>query len=144
LRRFGLIASFLIALVTLLSPTLAFAKPGGEAALVLPDLGSVTVLGMSGSTLLSYGLLVAALGIAFGVMTLNQIKNLPTHQSMADVSQIIWETCKTYLFQQGKFIAQLGVLVGAVIVIYYGFLQSLGLARVLIILTFSVIVILGS
>jgi K(+)-stimulated pyrophosphate-energized sodium pump len=146
LRRFGSIASFLLALVTILLPSLALAKPhgGGEAALVLPDLGSVTVLGMSGSALLTWGLLVAALGIVFGVFTLNQIKNLPVHKSMSDVSQIIWETCKTYLFQQGRFIAQLGVLVGAVIVIYYGFLQELGLERVAIILIFSVIGILGS
>jgi K(+)-stimulated pyrophosphate-energized sodium pump len=145
LRRFGSIASILFALVILLLPALAFAKPhGGEASLVLPDLGSVTVLGMSGKALLSYGLLVAALGVVFGVMTLNQIKNLPVHKAMSDVSQIIWETCKTYLFQQGKFIMQLGVLVGSVIVIYYGFLQDLGLERVLIILVFSVIGILGS
>jgi K(+)-stimulated pyrophosphate-energized sodium pump len=146
LRRFGSIAySLLVALLTLLVPALASAKPhGGEASLVLPDLGSVQVLGMSGSALLSYGLIIAALGVVFGVMTLNQIKNLPVHQSMSDVSQIIWETCKTYLFQQGKFIMQLGVLVGSVIVIYYGFLQDLGLERVIIILVFSVIGILGS
>jgi K(+)-stimulated pyrophosphate-energized sodium pump len=146
LRRFGSKAfPLLVALLTLLAPALASAKPhGGEASLVLPDLGSVQVLGMSGSALLSYGLIVAALGVVFGVMTLNQIKNLPVHKSMSDVSQIIWETCKTYLFQQGKFIMQLGVLVGSVIVIYYGFLQDLGLERVLIILVFSVIGILGS
>jgi K(+)-stimulated pyrophosphate-energized sodium pump len=146
LRRFGSIAyPLLVALLTLLTPALASAKPhGGEASLVLPDLESVQVLGMSGWALLAYGLIVSALGIVFGVMTLNQIKNLPVHKAMSDVSQIIWETCKTYLFQQGKFIAQLGALVGAVIVIYYGFLQDLGLERVVIILIFSVIGILGS
>ena len=145
--------SILAALGALLLPSLAHADTsppgekvhhGGEASLVLPPLDSVTVLGMSGHDLLMFGLLVAAAGIVFGVVTLNQVKNLPTHKSMSDVSDIIWETCKTYLIQQGKFIAQLGVLIGAIIAIYYGFLQKLGLDRVAIILAFSVIGILGS
>jgi len=147
LRRLGpSVWSSLFALATLLLSTLASAKPhgGGEANLVLPDLDSVTVLGMGGRELLMYGLIVAALGIGFGVLTLNQVKNLPTHSSMAEVSAIIWETCKTYLFQQGKFIAQLGVLVGAVIVVYFGVLQEMGALKVGIILLFSVIGILGS
>jgi K(+)-stimulated pyrophosphate-energized sodium pump len=130
-------------------PSLAFAEEGkkhhgGEANLVLPPLDSVEVLGMTGHDLLMIGLLVAAAGIAFGVLTLNQVKNLPAHKSMTDVSAIIWETCKTYLIQQGKFIAQLGVLVGAIIAIYFGFLQKMGLDRVAIILAFSAIGILGS
>jgi K(+)-stimulated pyrophosphate-energized sodium pump len=152
LRPVGALASsILVTLAALFAPSLAFAdsegaKPhhGGEAALKLPPLDSVEVLGMSGHDLLMIGLLVAAAGIAFGLFTLNQVKNLPTHKSMADVSDIIWETCKTYLFQQGKFIAQLGVLIGAIIAIYYGFLQELGATRVMIILAFSVIGILGS
>jgi K(+)-stimulated pyrophosphate-energized sodium pump len=152
LRPFGSLASsILVTLGALFAPSLAFAdsegaKPhhGGEAALKLPPLDSVEVLGMSGHDLLMLGLLVAAAGIAFGLFTLNQVKNLPTHKSMSDVSDIIWETCKTYLFQQGKFIAQLGVLIGAIIAIYYGFLQQLGWTKVAIILAFSVIGILGS
>src|SRR5688572_27833495 len=99
---------------------------------------------MTGHDLLMFGLLVAAAGILFGVFTLNQVKNLPTHKSMSDVSEIIWETCKTYLFQQGRFIAQLGVLIGTIIAIYYGVLQDLGWGKVAIILAFSVIGILGS
>ncbi|HYQ16099.1 MAG TPA: sodium-translocating pyrophosphatase [Polyangiaceae bacterium] len=130
-----------------LSPQVArAAEPhhGGEANLILPDLSSVQVLGTDGRSLLMVGLLVSALGILFGVVALNQIKNLPNHKSMADVSQIIWETCKTYLFQQGKFILMLEVLIGSIIVLYFGFLQELGVGRVLMILAFSLIGIAGS
>jgi K(+)-stimulated pyrophosphate-energized sodium pump len=146
LRRIGpFLPSVLVTLLLICFPSLALAEPhGGEASLVLPDLGSVTVLGMPGSTLLMFGLLVAAGGVAFGIFTLNQVKNLPTHKSMSDVSQIIWETCKTYLFQQGRFLMMLEVLVGAIILIYFGFLQQMGALKVLVILAFSVIGILGS
>jgi K(+)-stimulated pyrophosphate-energized sodium pump len=115
-----------------------------EVDLVLPDLGSVTVLGMSGSALLSLGLLVAAAGVAFGLIVLNQVKNLPTHPSMAEVSAIIWETCKTYLITQGKFILMLQVLVGAIIAFYFGVLREMGLLKVLVILSFSLVGIAGS
>jgi K(+)-stimulated pyrophosphate-energized sodium pump len=152
LRPVGSIAaSVLVTLGALLSSSFAHADEGatthhagGEAALKLPPLDSVEVLGMTGHDLLMFGLLVAAAGIVFGVFTLNQVKNMPTHKSMAEVSDIIWETCKTYLFQQGKFILQLGVLVGAIIAVYFGFLQKLGALRVAIILAFSAIGILGS
>jgi K(+)-stimulated pyrophosphate-energized sodium pump len=115
-----------------------------EVDLVLPDLGSVTVLGMSGSALLSLGLLVAAAGVAFGLIVLNQVKNLPTHPSMAEVSAIIWETCKTYLITQGKFILMLQVLVGAIIAFYFGVLRDMGVLKVLVILSFSLVGIAGS
>jgi len=146
LRRIGpYLPSVLAALLVVCFPTLALAEPkSGEASLVLPDLSSVTVLGMSGRNLLMLGLIVAAAGIAFGLFTLNQVKNLPTHQSMGEVSQIIWETCKTYLFQQGRFLMMLEVLVGAIILVYFGFLQQMGVGRVIIILLFSIIGILGS
>jgi K(+)-stimulated pyrophosphate-energized sodium pump len=128
-------------------PSLAFADEphhGGEASLILPDLGSVQVLGMSGRSLLLLGLLVALAGLAFGVVALIQVKNLPTHRSMAEVSDIIWETCKTYLITQGKFILMLEALIGTVIVLYFGVLQQFSIDRVLIILAFSLIGILGS
>jgi len=117
---------------------------GGEASLILPDLGSVEVLGTTGRSLLMFGLLVSALGVGFGLLTLRQVKNLPTHKSMAEVSDIIWETCKTYLITQGKFILLLEALISAIIVLYFGFLQGLGAARVMMILAFSLIGILGS
>ncbi|HEV8550439.1 MAG TPA: sodium/proton-translocating pyrophosphatase, partial [Polyangiaceae bacterium] len=146
MRRIGpYLPSVLATLLVLCFPSLAHAQPkGGEAALVLPDLGSVTVLGMSGSSLLMYGIGVAALGVVFGLVTLNQVKNLPVHKSMSDVSQIIWETCKTYLFQQGRFLMMLELLVGTIIIIYFGFLQHMSAGRVLIVLAFSIIGILGS
>ena len=111
---------------------------------MLPDLGSVDVLGMSGSSLLMIGMLVAALGLVFGVVTLFQVKNLPTHKSMAEVSQIIWETCKTYLITQGKFILLLELLIGAIIVLYFGVLQQMPAVKVLMILAFSLIGVAGS
>lgn len=150
-RRSGLsVASFLpvlVACLTALAPRAALAAEphhGGEANLILPDLSTMRVLGTDGHTLLMAGLVVSALGVIFGLVTLNQIKNLPTHRSMAEVSQIIWETCKTYLFQQGKFILMLEVLIGAIIILYFGVLQELGAGRVLMILAFSLIGIAGS
>src|SRR5204862_76916 len=78
---------------------------GGEASLVVPDLSSVTFLGgIDGHTLLLSGIVVAALGLLFGLMTFNQLKNAPVHKSMLEVSELIYETCKTYLITQGKFI----------------------------------------
>jgi len=99
---------------------------------------------MPGSSLLELGMVIAALGLVFGVITLFQVKNLPTHKSMAEVSQIIWETCKTYLITQGKFIMMLEVLIGAIIVLYFGVLQHMPPIKVATVLAFSVIGILGS
>jgi K(+)-stimulated pyrophosphate-energized sodium pump len=77
---------------------------GGEVNLVLPDLAQVDVGGYNGRTLLMGGMVVAALGIAFGLVILMQLKNLPVHRSMREVSELIYETCKTYLITQGKFL----------------------------------------
>src|SRR5688572_23252189 len=99
---------------------------------------------MSGHSLLLIGLFVAVLGAAFGVFTLYQVKNLPVHRSMAEISQLIWETCKTYLITQGKFLLLLEALIGAIIVLYFGVLQQFSVEKVLIILAFSMIGILGS
>jgi K(+)-stimulated pyrophosphate-energized sodium pump len=150
-RRSGLsVASFLsvlVACLAALTPKVALAaepRHGGEANLILPDLSTVQVLGTDGRSLLMVGLLVCALGVLFGVVALKQIKALPTHRSMAEVSQIIWETCKTYLWQQGKFILMLEVLIGSIIVLYFGVLQEQSVGRVLMILAFSLIGIAGS
>jgi K(+)-stimulated pyrophosphate-energized sodium pump len=117
---------------------------GGEANLVLPDLSSTQVGGYDGRTLLIGGLVVAAIGLIFGLVILNQLRNLPVHRSMREISELIYETCKTYLVTQGRFIAILGIFIAAVIVLYFGFLSGLETSRVLIILLFSVIGILGS
>jgi K(+)-stimulated pyrophosphate-energized sodium pump len=117
---------------------------GGEVNLVLPDLAQVDVGGYNGRTLLMGGMVVAALGIAFGLIILTQLKNLPVHRSMREVSELIYETCKTYLITQGKFLALLEAFIAIVIVLYFGLLSGLGAERVVIILLFSVIGILGS
>ena len=86
------------------------AHAGGEANLVLPDLSTVDFRGINGRTLLMGGLVVCALGLLFGLMTFTQLKNLPVHASMLEVSELIYETCKTYLITQGKFILLLEVV----------------------------------
>jgi K(+)-stimulated pyrophosphate-energized sodium pump len=119
-------------------------RPGGEVNLVLPDLSSVPVGGYDGRTLLMVGIVVSILGILFGLAILNQIKNLPVHRSMREVSELIYETCKTYLLTQGKFLSILYIFIAAVIVLYFGWLLALGVTRVAIILLFGVVGILGS
>jgi K(+)-stimulated pyrophosphate-energized sodium pump len=137
-------------LVTLLLSGIAAAQDapkhhgGGEANLILPDLDSVQMLGMSGKNLLMLGLLVSALGMVFAWVTLTQVRNLPVHKSMSEISNIIWETCKTYLITQGKFILILEIFIGAIIVFYFGFLQHFDALKVLVILGFSLVGIAGS
>jgi K(+)-stimulated pyrophosphate-energized sodium pump len=119
-------------------------RPGGEVNLELPDLGSVDVGGYNGRTLLVGGIGVSLLGILFGLVILYQIKHMPVHRSMREISELIYETCKTYLITQGKFIALLEIFIAVVIVLYFGVLAGLEPFRVLIILLFSVVGILGS
>jgi len=120
------------------------ARRGGEANLVLPDLGTVDVGGYDGRMLLMIGLGVSALGILFGLIILNQLKNLPVHRSMREISELIYETCKTYLVTQGRFLAILEIFIAVIIVLYFGVLERMELFRVAIILLFSVVGILGS
>jgi K(+)-stimulated pyrophosphate-energized sodium pump len=118
---------------------------GGEASLVLPDLNQATFFGgIGGRTLLMVGLVVCALGLLFGLMIYTKLRNLPVHKSMLEVSELIYETCKTYLITQGKFLAILELFIACVIVLYFGFLQHLDAFRVVVILLFSVIGICGS
>jgi K(+)-stimulated pyrophosphate-energized sodium pump len=119
-------------------------RRGGEANLVLPDLDLVTVGGYEGRTLLLIGLGISALGILFGLVILYQLKNLPVHRSMREISELIYETCKTYLITQGRFLAILEIFIAVIIVLYFGILEGMGIGRVAIILVFSVIGILGS
>ncbi|HZR23479.1 MAG TPA: sodium-translocating pyrophosphatase [Vicinamibacterales bacterium] len=121
---------------------------GGEASLVLPDLSTVDFRGVNGRTLLMGGLIVCGLGLAFGLMTFTNLKNLPVHQSMREVSELIYETCKTYLTTQGRFILLLWVFIAIIISAYYGWLvpipgKSIGVTLP-IILIFSLIGIAGS
>jgi len=121
---------------------------GGEASLVLPDLSTVDFIGINGRTLLMGGLVVCALGLLFGLATFKQLKSLPVHASMLEVSELIYETCKTYLITQGKFILVLWVFIATIISAYYGWLNPVpgkSIAVTLpIILLFSLVGIAGS
>src|ERR1700733_10922373 len=113
------------ALLTLLAAAYASAQenPGGEAGLKLPDLSQVTFLGMDGHKLLTIGILFCVFGLIFGLAIYSHLKNLPVHRSMREVSELIYETCKTYLFTQGKFLLFLWVFIAVVIVLYFGVLS---------------------
>ena len=116
-----------------------------EAELVLPDVGQVTFRGgLDGRTLLMIGLAVCAAGAAFGMVKFFRLRNLPVHHAMRDISELIYETCKTYLVTQGKFLIVLEVLIAAVIVVYFGWLRGFDALRVAVIVGFSMIGILGS
>jgi K(+)-stimulated pyrophosphate-energized sodium pump len=117
---------------------------GGEASLKMPDLSQVPVGGFNGRTLLTLGLGVCVLGLVFGLVIYNQLKNLPVHAAMREISELIYETCKTYLIQQGRFLARLWLLIAVIIAVYFYALLHFEAFRVLIILAFSLIGILGS
>jgi K(+)-stimulated pyrophosphate-energized sodium pump len=123
---------------------LAPAARADEAKLILPDLSSVQFLGMTGRGLLMLGLVVCALGLVFGMTIFRQLKRLPVHRSMLEVSELIYETCKTYLITQGKFILLLEVFIGVIMVIYFGWLRHFEPAKVIAILVFSLLGIGGS
>jgi K(+)-stimulated pyrophosphate-energized sodium pump len=136
------------AILALLLPAFANAQeaPGGEASLVLPDLSSVNFLGMDGRSLLMIGLLFCAGGLLFGLVIYKQLKNLPVHRSMREISELIYETCKTYLITQGKFILLLWAFIAVIISMYFGWLAPVGNVAVTlpIILGFSLVGIAGS
>ncbi len=118
---------------------------GGEANMILPDLGQATFLGgISGTWLLYGGLVVSALGLAFGLRIYQKLQALPVHESMLEVSELIYTTCKTYLLKQGIFIALLWAIIASVIVFHYYSLMNLEPMKVGIIVAFSVVGILGS
>ncbi|HEY4709780.1 MAG TPA: sodium-translocating pyrophosphatase [Candidatus Acidoferrales bacterium] len=118
---------------------------GGEANLKLPDLHQVQFLwGIPGDKLLAWGLLFCVFGLAFGMTIYVRLKNLPVHRSMREISELIYETCKTYLINQGKFLFLLWIFIAAVIVLYFGVLRHYEAIKVAMILFFSVVGILGS
>ena len=118
---------------------------GGEINLVLPDLGRAEFVGgISGASLLRAGLVITALGLVFGLIIYQRLQNLPVHSSMKEISELIYETCKTYLLTQGKFLLFLELFIGAAIVLYFGFLQHLEPFKVVMILISSLFGIGGS
>jgi K(+)-stimulated pyrophosphate-energized sodium pump len=138
--------NFLAVAAAMATPVMAQShEGGGEANLVLPDLNSATFLGgITGHNLLMVGLLICALGFIFGLTIFVRLRNMPVHTSMREVSELIYETCKTYLLTQGKFLVLLECCIGAIIVFYFGYLQQFSAFKVLIILFFSVVGISGS
>jgi len=138
------------AALLMLLPALAYGQTeaGGEASLKVPDLSTVNFFGMNGHSLLSIGLLFCAGGLLFGLVIFVQLKNLPVHRTMREMSELIYETCKTYLVTQGKFILLLWVFIAVIISLYFGYLAPVpgkSIAVTLpIILAFSLIGIAGS
>src|SRR5882757_6055498 len=149
LRRRLLTLLFVMLGSALAAPAvLAQPREGGEAALKLPDLSSVTFLGIDGHTLLLVGLVFCFLGLMFGLAIYIQLKNLPVHRSMKEISELIYETCKTYLVTQGKFIMLLWIFIAIIVVAYFGILRPVPghpvALTVPMILFFSLVGIAGS
>jgi K(+)-stimulated pyrophosphate-energized sodium pump len=147
--------------VALFTPALLFAqeaaqRPAGEANLVIPDLSSVEFLGLPGRTLLMTGLVVCAFGLLFGLVIYGQLKRLAVHDAMREISELIYETCKTYLITQGKFLLVLWLFIGAIVSLYFGKLAAtvdpvtgalthgFPLTKLLVILLFSLVGMAGS
>ena len=122
----------------------AVSEAGGEAGLRVPDLGVVRFGDVSGSALLIAGLVVCVLGLVFGLVIYGQLRRLPVHESMQEISELIYETCKTYLVTQGKLLLVLEAFIGIVIVIYFGLLLHFDAVKVVVILAFSLVGIAGS
>src|SRR5687767_10988189 len=137
-------------LALLMSPALLAAqpgqpehRPGGEVNIQLPNLNQGDFLGMTGHQILLSGLVVCVLGLMFGAWTYAGVKRLPVHRSMADISELIYETCKAYLIQQGKFLLILELFIGTIIVAYFA-LIGFPAYKIVIVLLFSLIGIGGS
>ncbi|MDH3496561.1 MAG: sodium/proton-translocating pyrophosphatase, partial [Gemmatimonadota bacterium] len=117
--------------------------PGGEVNLVLPSLAQGQFLGFTGHQLLLSGLFVCALGLLFGLLTYRQVKKLPVHRSMLEVSELIYTTCKAYLIQQGKLLLVLELFIGTIIVAYF-LMIGFAVHKIGIIVLFSLIGMAGS
>jgi K(+)-stimulated pyrophosphate-energized sodium pump len=141
-----------VAALVIISVAAVLAQPasesGGEASLKLPDLSSVQFQGIDGHKLLLIGIVFCIFGLLFGLTIYTRLKNLPVHRAMREISELIYETCKTYLVTQGKFLLFLWIFIAVVIVLYFGVLAPVPdkpIAVTLpIILAFSLIGIGGS
>src|SRR5271167_649352 len=146
-RRAAAVAAFVA-----LAASAAVAQPasevGGEAGLKLPDLSSVSFLGIDGHRLLMIGIVFCIAGLGFGLAIYMRLKNLPVHRAMLEISELIYETCKTYLITQGKFLLLLWVFIAVVIILYFGVLSPVAGKPVMTtlptILAFSLIGMAGS
>src|SRR5271167_63392 len=150
--RFARTRAAAVAAVVALGTSAALAQPApeasGEAGLKLPDLSSVSFLGIDGHKLLMVGILFCIAGLGFGLAIYMRLKSLPVHRAMLEISELIYETCKTYLVTQGKFLLLLWVFIAVVIILYFGVLSPVPGKPVTttlpIILAFSLVGIAGS
>jgi len=142
----GISKKFAVAAITVLlgGGLLPAQEVGGEANLKLPDLSQVSFLGINGHQLLLYGIVICVFGLLFGLTIFTRLKNMPVHRSMREISELIYETCKTYLITQGKFLLLLEIFIAAVIILYFGVLLKFEAMRVAIIILFSLVGIAGS
>ena len=142
----GISKKFAAATITVLlgGGLLPAQEVGGEANLKLPDLSQVSFLGINGHQLLLYGIVICVFGLLFGLTIFTRLKNMPVHSSMREISELIYETCKTYLITQGKFLLLLEIFIAAVIILYFGVLLKFEAMRVAIIILFSLVGIAGS
>jgi len=138
-KPFKLALMAALAIVASAAPTFA-----SEAELILPDLASVSFFGMTGWNLLFLGLFVCAAGALFGMVFFKQLRDMPVHKSMLEVSELIYETCKTYLQTQGRFIMVLWSFIAVIMVVYFWWLRHFSVDRVLLIIFFSLVGIAGS
>src|SRR5690349_2798078 len=122
----------------------AAARPHSEAQLTLPNFKQVHMMGTTGWNILAIGLAVSAIGLLFGLMKYQKLKNLPVHKAMREISELIYETCKTYLKTQAKFIALLWLPIATIIVVYFAVLEKVPVGKVAAIAGFSIVGILGS
>ena len=138
--------AFALALPAVAVAQTRHAEASGEANLILPDLGQATFFSglIDGRSLLLYSYIFVAFGLLFGLIIYRQLKNLPVHRSMLEISELIYETCKTYLITQIKFLVILEIFIGIIIIFYFGVLEHFDAMKVFIILLFSVIGICGS
>jgi K(+)-stimulated pyrophosphate-energized sodium pump len=140
--------SLTLFLATFLASPFARAQSGGsgEDSLVVPtaEFAHAQFMGVPGQTLLLFGFAVCAAGLVFGIVVYGQLKNLPVHKSMLEISELIYETCKTYLVTQIRFIMMLEAFIAVVIVAYYGAIKHESIGVVFTILVFSLIGIAGS
>ena len=148
IAKFGAIAATISLFTAVRSFAQSSEEASGEANLKLPDLSQVQFLGIDGHKLLLFGILFCVFGLIFGLVIYSRLKNLPVHRSMRDISELIYETCKTYLITQGKFLLLLWLFIAVVIVLYFGVLAPVPGKSVAVtlptILAFSLIGMAGS
>ncbi|HPS20639.1 MAG TPA: sodium-translocating pyrophosphatase [Candidatus Omnitrophota bacterium] len=144
MKKWSFLSKVVAAIVSIASSLISQLAHAGEADLIIPQLSSVKFLNTDGHTILVWGMLVCILGVVFGILQFSQIKKLSVHKAMKDISELIYETCKTYLLIQGKFLIFLEIIVGLIIVAYFGWLRHFEFGKVAMILACSVIGIIGS